>query len=166
MKKIGMKIPYPTVSNFRSRFSVSRLSRRVQIRSTIPASIAPSTTSSPNRSANASSTNSSTTAQRRVTCAVASWPSSMMRRAAVLLASHGTSDKTMARTPTKMTEISATKLPRLPRNTAMIRIGNSSPTAPAANTLRPSLPPSIPLSRRIGSSVPSAVVVSASPTGT
>ena len=48
----------------------------------------------------------------------------------------------------------------------MIRIGKSSPTAPAANTCRPKLPPSMSLSRRIGSSVPSAVVVSASPTGT
>ena len=48
----------------------------------------------------------------------------------------------------------------------MIRIGNSSPTAPAANTYRPNWPASMSLSRRMGSSVPSAVVVSASPTGT
>lgn len=43
--------------------------------------------------------------------------------------------------------------PRLPRNTAMIKMGNSSPTAPAANTYRPNCPPSMSLSRRIGSSV-------------
>ena len=48
----------------------------------------------------------------------------------------------------------------------MIKMGNSSPTAPAANTYRPNCPPSISLSRRIGSSVPRAVVVNASPTGT
>ena len=38
-------------------------------------------------------------------------------------------------------------------------IGKSSPTAPAANTNRPNLPASMPRSRRIGSNVPSAVVV-------
>ena len=48
----------------------------------------------------------------------------------------------------------------------MATIGNSSPTAPAANTYRPKSPPSMPLSCKIGSSVPSAVVVSASATGT
>ena len=58
------------------------------------------------------------------------------------------------------------KWPRWVRKTAMIRIGKSSPTAPAAYTYRPNRPPSMSLSRRMGSSVPSAVVVSASPTGT
>ena len=48
----------------------------------------------------------------------------------------------------------------------MATIGNSSPTAPAASTYRPNLPASISLSCRIGSSVPSAVVVRASPIGT
>ena len=109
MKKIGMKIPYPTVSNLRSRFSVSRLSLRVQMRSTIPASIAPSTTSRPNRDAKASSANSRTTAQRNVICAVASWPSSRTRLTVVLRASHGTRDRMMAITPTATTEASAMK---------------------------------------------------------
>ena len=48
----------------------------------------------------------------------------------------------------------------------MTTMGNSSPTAPAAYTYSPNRPPSMSLSRRIGSSVPSAVVVRASPTGT
>ena len=48
----------------------------------------------------------------------------------------------------------------------MIRMGNSSPTAPAAKMYSPNRPPSMSLSRKMGSSVPSAVVVSASPTGT
>ena len=48
----------------------------------------------------------------------------------------------------------------------MIRIGNSSPTAPADSTYRPNWPASMSLARRIGSSVPSAVVVSARATGT
>jgi len=109
MKKIGMKIPYPTVSNLCSRLSVFRLSLRVQMRSTIPASIAPSTTSRPNRDANESSANSRTTAQRNVICAVASWPSSMTRLTVPLLASHGTRDKTMAISPTAATEASAMK---------------------------------------------------------
>jgi hypothetical protein len=48
----------------------------------------------------------------------------------------------------------------------MIRMGNSSPAAPAAYTYWPNGPPSMSLSRRMGSRVPSAVVVRASPTGT
>ena len=58
------------------------------------------------------------------------------------------------------------KWPRRVRKTAMIKMGKSSPTAPAANTYRPNWPPSMSLSRKMGSSVPRAVVVSASPTGT
>ena len=42
-------------------------------------------------------------------------------------------------------------------------IGPNSPTAPAAVRYDPNLEPSSPRSRRIGSSVPMAVVVSASP---
>jgi len=90
----------------------------------------------------------------------------MIRCTAGFLASHGTALRITASTPTRATEASATKCPRLVRNTATITIGKSSPTAPAANTYRPKSPESIRLSRRIGSSVPSAVVVSASPTGT
>ena len=48
----------------------------------------------------------------------------------------------------------------------MATMGNSSPTAPAASTYRPNLPRSMSLSCRIGSKVPSAVVVSARPIGT
>jgi len=48
----------------------------------------------------------------------------------------------------------------------MAMMGKSSPTAPAASTYRPNLPLSMSLSCRIGSRVPSAVVVSASPMGT
>ena len=55
---------------------------------------------------------------------------------------------------------------RDPRKTAMPTIGKNSPTAPAGMMNRPSGPPSMSLSRRIGSSVPSAVVVSARATGT
>ena len=49
---------------------------------------------------------------------------------------------------------------------AMPTMGKNSPTAPAGMISRPSGPPSMSLSRRIGSKVPSAVVVSASATGT
>ena len=106
------------------------LNRRVQARSTIPASMAPSTTSRPNRLAMASSKNSSTTAQRSVVCPVASWPSRMMRwtRCCGPAAARRTGQR---RHPTRATEASATKWPRWVRKTAMIRIGNSSPTAPA-----------------------------------
>ena len=90
----------------------------------------------------------------------------MTRWTALLLASHGTADKTMASTPTRATEASATKWPRLVRKTAMIRMGKSSPTAPAANMYRPNWPSSMSLSLKMGSRVPRAVVVSASPTGT
>ena len=45
-------------------------------------------------------------------------------------------------------------------------MGNSSPTAPAAKMKRPNVPASMCCSRRIGSSVPSAVVVNAIDTGT
>ena len=72
----------------------------------------------------------------------------------------------MASTPTRATEASAMKFPRSVRNSEMIRMGNSSPVAPAANTYWPNEPPSMSLSRKMGSSVPSAVVVSASPIGT
>ena len=48
----------------------------------------------------------------------------------------------------------------------MPTIGRNSPTAPAGMMNRPSEPPSMSLSRRMGSRVPSAVVVSASATGT
>ena len=48
----------------------------------------------------------------------------------------------------------------------MATMGKSSPTAPAASTYRPNWPESMSLSCRMGSSVPSAVVVSASPIGT
>ena len=52
------------------------------------------------------------------------------------------------------------------RNSAIATMGNSSPTAPAARTYGPNRPESMSLSCRMGSSVPSAVVVRASPTGT
>ena len=48
----------------------------------------------------------------------------------------------------------------------MPTIGRNSPTAPAGMMYLPSEPSSMSLSRRIGSSVPSAVVVSAIATGT
>ena len=53
----------------------------------------------------------------------------------------------------------------LPRNTAIARIGKSSPTAPAANKYRPNRPPSMPLVPQDRQQRPSAVVVSASATG-
>ncbi len=43
----------------------------------------------------------------------------------------------------------------------MARIGQSSPAAPAAKVKRPNAPSSMTFSRRIGSSVPRAVVVTA-----
>ena len=48
----------------------------------------------------------------------------------------------------------------------MAMIGSSSPTAPAAKMYRPNLPVNMCWSRRIGSRVPSAVVVNAIDTGT
>ena len=48
----------------------------------------------------------------------------------------------------------------------MPTIGKNSPTAPAGMISGPNGPSSMLLSRRIGSNVPSAVVVSASATGT
>src|SRR5215469_15882006 len=55
---------------------------------------------------------------------------------------------------------------RLVRKIEIATIGNNSPTAPAASTYLPKSPDSMSASCRIGSSVPSAVVVSASPMGT
>ena len=48
----------------------------------------------------------------------------------------------------------------------MPTMGKNSPTAPAGMMNRPSGPSSMSLSRKIGNKVPSAVVVSASATGT
>src|SRR5437016_4096587 len=59
----------------------------------------------------------------------------MIRCTVLLLASQGAADRTMASAPTRATEASAMKLPRSVRKTAMIRMGNSSPTAPAAYIL-------------------------------
>ena len=52
------------------------------------------------------------------------------------------------------------------RSRAIATIGRNSPTAPAAKTNGPSAVFSVPFSRRIGSRVPSAVVVSAIVTST
>ena len=67
---------------------------------------------------------------------------------------------------TASSEPIATNWLRLVRNSEIATIGNSSPTAPAARMYRPNRPWSISLSCRIGSSVPSAVVVRARPIGT
>ncbi len=52
------------------------------------------------------------------------------------------------------------------RRTATARIGPNSPTAPAARTNVPNRESRSPVSRRIGSTVPSAVVVKIRPTST
>lgn len=72
----------------------------------------------------------------------------------------------MATSPTARIEPIATRSPRLVRKFEMATMGKSSPTAPAASTYRPNWPESMSLSCRMGSGVPSAVVVSASPIGT
>ena len=56
--------------------------------------------------------------------------------------------------------------PFVPRKIAIPTTGRNSPTAPAARMFGPSVPPSMSFSRRIGSNVPSAVVVIPSATGT
>src|SRR5689334_22672334 len=74
----------------------------------------------------------------------------MIRCTVLLLASQGAADRTMASAPTRATEASAMKLPRSVRKTAMIRMGNSSPTAPAAYTYWPNGPPSMSDVGRLG----------------
>ena len=133
----------------------------------MPASIAPSTTSSPNRSAATSRRSSSRTIdQRSVVCAVARRP--CWTRARILLSPRirGSVVSRMATRPTARIDAIATNSPRRVRNSEMATIGKSSPTAPAASTYRPNSPESMSLSCRMGSSVPSAVVVRASPIGT
>jgi hypothetical protein len=71
-----------------------------------------------------------------------------------------------AATHTAAIEITAANSSRPVRKSEMARIGSSSPTAPAASTYRPNFPASMSLSCRIGSKVPRAVVVRASPMGT
>ena len=66
----------------------------------------------------------------------------------------------------RASETNAAKLLLTPRKIAIARIGSSSPTAPDAMKYVPKGPVSMPRSRRIGSTVPSAVVVRASATGT
>ena len=59
------------------------------------------------------------------------------------------------------------EMPRLEvslRSSEIRMMGPTSPNAPAAATSAPNRPSASPLSRRIGASVPSAVVVSATPT--
>ena len=100
----------------------------------MPASMAPSTTSWPNRAAITSSRNSSTTDQRSMTCPVAFWPSLMIVRSRSLRTMNGTAPSATASSPTAATDSSAAKWLPWVRKTAMATIGNSSPTAPAANT--------------------------------
>ncbi len=104
--------------------------------------------------------------QRKVVCAVARWPCRMIARSLAAPMIRGRVVSRIAATPTAMIEAIATNSPRLVRKTEIATMGKSSPTAPAARTYRPNSPESMSLSCRMGSSVPSAVVVRASPIGT
>ncbi len=132
----------------------------------MPAISAPSTTSSPNRSAITSRISSRTIDQRKVVCAVARWPCLMIALSLASPISLGAMASKAAAAQTTRMEIAAPNSPRLVRNSEIPRIGNSSPAAPAASTYRPKSPASMSLSLSMGSNVPSAVVVSASPIGT
>ena len=114
----------------------------------------------------ASSRVSSRTVPRTVTCVVSCSPSSMNLRIRSTRNDRDRKVRPNATAVTAASEISATHRLVVPRNTATAMIGSSSPTAPAARTWEPSRPCSRWFSRRMGSSVPSAVVVSAMATGT
>src|SRR5215213_4802299 len=101
-----------------------------QRRSTIPARNAPRTTSKPNSSATASSASSSSTVQRTVVWAVEPSPSRRICSSRLPRTSRGAKLRTTARTPTAASDPRATNLLLAPRNRAMAKIGNSSPTAP------------------------------------
>lgn len=73
--------------------------------------------------------------------------------------------KTREITATTSCDISPKNLPFDPRKTAIATMGKNSPTALPASTQEPRDPWRMLLSRRIGRSVPSAVVVSPSATG-
>ena len=102
----------------------------------------------------------SATVQRSVVCAVACSPALRIRPIRPETR-RGARVSSSASTPTATSESSPTNLLFAPRKMATATIGRNSPTAPAAIMKRPKRPPSMSLSRRIGSSVPRAVVVSA-----
>jgi hypothetical protein len=104
--------------------------------------------------------------QRRVVCAVARRPCCTRVRIRASPRIRGSVVSTIATRPTARIEAIATNSPRRVSTSEMATIGKSSPTAPAASTYRPNSPDSILLSCRMGSSVPSAVVVRARAIGT
>ena len=97
--------------------------------------------------------------QRREVCDVSCSPADKIPLIFSLRTSRGTNVNSSA-TPAIMTsESRPNKAPLALRKTATATMGRNSPTAPAAMINAPKRPPSIRLSRRIGSKVPSAVVV-------
>ncbi len=146
---------------------MSMPTQRLQLRSTMPAISAPSTTSSPKSAAITSRMSSSTIDQRSVVCAVAvRWPCLTIDRSRSLPITLGITASSSPAKSTVRIDTTAEMSPRLVRNSEITRIGSSSPAAPAASTYLPNRPGSRSLSLSIGSRVPSAVVVSASPIGT
>ena len=83
-----------------------------------------------------------------------------------LWTSRGTNENSSAAPAMTTREIRPRKAPFALRKMAIATIGRNSPTAPAAMMKSPNRPSSIRLSRRIGSRVPSAVVVSPIAMGT
>ena len=97
--------------------------------------------------------------QRRVVCDVPCSPSETMRRIFVCRTSRGMKVSSSASAPMMTSDTRPRKAPLALRKIATATIGRNSPTAPEAMMNAPNRPSSIRLSRRIGSRVPSAVVV-------
>jgi hypothetical protein len=125
-KKIGMRKPCPPTSSFSSSTGAVGPAHR---RNTIPATNAPSTASRWHRSVTASSS----TVKRNVIWLVSCWRSA--KTVASRLPGRVIRDATpssTASTTTAASDNSATNRLPMPRNTAIARIGSSSPAAPPA----------------------------------
>jgi len=104
--------------------------------------------------------------QRRVVCDVACSPSERIPWIFSLRTKRGTNVSSSATAPMTTRDSKPRNAPFALRKTATATMGRNSPTAPAAMMNPPNRPSSIRLSRRMGSSVPSAVVVKPIATGT
>ncbi len=132
-----------------------------------PAANAPSTMSSPSEPAIATSPPSSSSASRSASCPLECIVASISRttragRARVV-------SSPAATTMTAKTSSSTVRHSSPDATASTIEratIGRNSPAAPTASTIRPTRCSLRSASRRIGTSAPSAVVVSASPTST
>ena len=164
-KNSGTRKPNPMPSSLDSNSSTSRrLAPPAKSLVTMPAANAPSSTSSPSSLASHTMAARNSTARR-----MATWPLVVsvvwMMREMRRFCSRWARNEVRITTATKASSTSTVRPgASLPKRTAMATIGPSSPIADPASTSVPNCVASSPLSWRIGSRMPNAVVVTASPT--